>query len=343
MALLEVRDLKVTFPTRHKALHALRGVNLSLEKGERLGVVGESGAGKSMAAFAILNLIAAPGRITGGEVWFEGRDLTRLPRHELRRIRGNRIAMIFQDPMMTLNPVLSIATQMVETLKAHQQITDREARRLAIDKLREVAIPSPETRIDAYPHELSGGLRQRVVIAIALLSNPAIIVADEPTTALDVTIQAEIMDLMLRLCRDHEVGLILITHDLAVVAQVTQRILVMYAGQVIESGPTRKIIEAARHPYTRGLIAALPQKNRPGSQLNQIPGSMPTLDAIPAGCPFHPRCGYATDLCTREVPALRHLDDGHHAACLRAEEIRDALTAEAATGAAAEAAAEAQT
>jgi len=329
MALLEVRDLRVTFPTRHGPLHALRGVDLSVEKGERLGVVGESGAGKSMAAFAILNLIAEPGYIAGGEVWFEGRDLTTLPRHALRQIRGNRISMIFQDPMMTLNPVLSVGTQMVETLKAHRRITDHEARRLAVEKLREVAIPAPEQRIDAYPHELSGGLRQRVVIAIALLTDPALIVADEPTTALDVTIQAEIMALLLHLCRAHDVGLILITHDLAVVAQVTQRILVLYAGQVIESGPTAEIIAEARHPYTRGLIAALPQKNRPGSRLHQIPGSMPALDAIPEGCAFHPRCGFATDRCARELPALRRLAAGHHAACLRAEEIREALTAEA--------------
>ena len=335
MALLEVRDLWVTFPTRHGPLHALRGVDLTLAAGERLGIVGESGAGKSMAAFAILNLIAEPGHIAHGEVWFEGRDLTRLPRSALRRIRGNRISMIFQDPMMTLNPVLSVATQMVETLKAHRGISEREARRLAIDKLGEVQIPAPERRIDAYPHELSGGLRQRVVIAIALLTEPAIIVADEPTTALDVTVQAEIMALMRQLCREHGVGLILITHDLAVVAQVTQRILVMYAGKVIEAGPTAGIIAEARHPYTRGLIAALPQRNRPGRRLNQIPGSMPSLDAIPAGCAFHPRCDFATAPCRREIPGLRPLAAGHHAACRRAEDIRAALADAAAAGAAA--------
>ncbi|MDX1609514.1 MAG: ABC transporter ATP-binding protein [Halofilum sp. (in: g-proteobacteria)] len=318
MALLEVKGLEVTFPDRHGALQALRRVDFHVEKGERLGIVGESGAGKSMAAFALLGLVSEPGYISAGEVWFEGRDLVKLPRRELRDIRGHRISMIFQDPNMTLNPVMTIGQQMVETLHAHQDISDAEAKRRSIEKLREVAIPSPAARFDSYPHELSGGLRQRVVIAIALLTDPALIVADEPTTALDVTIQAEIMALILELCEQHGVGLILITHDLAVVAQVTQRMVVMYAGQVVESGKTRDLIERPRHPYTQGLIKALPQQNEPGARLHQIPGNMPTLDAIPDGCSFHPRCPFAQDRCRTEWPQLRRVA-GREVACHRAE------------------------
>ncbi len=234
MALLEVRGLEVAFPQgpRDEAL-ALRGVDLDLDPGERLGVVGESGAGKSMLAFAILNLISAPGRISAGSIRFDGRNLLTLPPREIRNIRGNRISMIFQDPMMTLNPVLTIGRQMVETLQAHRRIGWAKARKLSIERLAQVAIPTPESRFDSYPHELSGGLRQRVVIAIALLTDPEIIIADEPTTALDVTIQAEIMSLILRLCRENRVGLILITHDLGVVAEVSERLMIMYAGKVV--------------------------------------------------------------------------------------------------------------
>ena len=320
MALLEVRDLEVEFPTRHGVLYALRGMNLTLEAGERLGIVGESGAGKSMAAFAILNLISEPGRISKGEILFDDRDMITLPQQELRKIRGDRIAMIFQDPMMTLNPVLTVGTQMVETLQAHRNISEAEAKALAIDKLAEVSIPSPEARFDAYPHELSGGLRQRVVIAIALLTDPAIIIADEPTTALDVTIQAEILALLLNLCQAHKMGLILITHDLAVVSQVTERILVMYAGRIVEQGPTRRIIDNPTHPYTKGLIAALPEQNKPGQPLNQIRGSMPSLDNIPPGCAFSPRCDLADKRCNEEIPQLREVGS-QSAACHHAEEV----------------------
>ncbi|MGI9408024.1 MAG: ABC transporter ATP-binding protein [Hyphomicrobiaceae bacterium] len=308
MALLEVDNLEVTFPTRRGKLHALRGVSLSLDAGERLGIVGESGAGKSMAAFAILNLISEPGRISDGHIRFEGRDLATTSEDEIRAIRGDRISMIFQDPMMTLNPVMTVGTQMVETLQAHRTISETDARDLSIAKLAEVQIPSPEARFDAYPHELSGGLRQRVVIAIALLSDPAIIIADEPTTALDVTIQAEILALLLALCRDHDTALILITHDLAVVSQVTEQVMVMYAGRIVEAGPTRRIIDAPQHPYTRGLIAALPEQNKPGQPLNQIPGSMPSLDNVPPGCAFSPRCTFADDLCRSDIPELNDPD-----------------------------------
>ncbi len=305
MALLEVRGLEVAFPKGpHDEALALRGVDLDLDPGERLGVVGESGAGKSMLAFAILNLISEPGRISAGSIRFDGRNLLTLPAKEIRNIRGNRISMIFQDPMMTLNPVLTIGRQMVETLQAHRRIGWAKARKLSIERLAQVAIPTPESRFDSYPHELSGGLRQRVVIAIALLTDPEIIIADEPTTALDVTIQAEIMSLILRLCRDNRVGLILITHDLGVVAEVSERLMIMYAGKVVEEGPTRQIIDHPGHPYSRGLLAALPQRVERGQRLNQIPGTMPGIADLPAGCAYHPRCERAIAGCHIEIPEL---------------------------------------
>ncbi len=320
MALLEVKNLGIEFPMRREVLRALQDVSFSLNLGERLGIVGESGAGKSIAAFAILNPLSKPGRINAGEILFEGRDLTRLDDEAMREIRGNRISMIFQDPMMTLNPVLTIETQMIEVLQAHREISVGDARQLAIEKLREVAIPSPEDRLKCYPHELSGGQRQRIVIATALLTDPSIIIADEPSTALDVTIQAGIMALMLNLCKNHNVGLILITHDLAVVSQVTERVVVMYAGRVVEEGPTADIVTHPRHPYTRGLISALPQEGTAGKRLNQIPGSMPTLDAIPDGCAFHPRCDHAEDICRAAVPEL--IQVGRQIArCVKAEKL----------------------
>ena len=318
MALLEVKDLEVEFPLGRKTLRALHGVSFSVDRGERLGIVGESGAGKSIAAFSILNLISRPGRITGGQILFDGADLAHVSKEEMRHIRGNRISMIFQDPMMTLNPVLTIGTQMVECLLAHKDISEKDAKRIAIDKLTEVKIPSAAKRFDSYPHELSGGMRQRVVIAIALLTDPALIIADEPTTALDVTIQAEIMALMLDLCVDHKVALMLITHDLAVVSQVTQNVVVLYAGRVAEEGPTRGIIEEPKHPYTRGLLGALPQTNQPGARLNQIPGSMPTLEAVPEGCAFNPRCEFADDTCRADNPTARPFGS-HRVACHHVE------------------------
>lgn len=322
MALLEVKNLHVEFPSRRGVLKALRDVNFTVEKGERLGIVGESGAGKSLAAFATINLLSKPGRIAEGEIIFEGQDLTKLNDDEMRKIRGNRISMIFQDPMMTLNPVLTIGTQMIETLQAHRKISKEEARLIAIDRLNEVRIPSAEERLNAYPHELSGGMRQRVVIAIALLTEPSLIIADEPTTALDVTIQAEIMSLMLDLCKIHNVGLVLITHDLAVVSQVTQKIIVMYAGRVAEYGKTADVIQEPRHPYTRGLMSALPQQNQAGQRLYQIPGSMPTLDKMPDGCGFCPRCEFAGELCETTVPDLLDLE-GHQVRCFKAAELRE--------------------
>lgn len=302
MALLEVKDLEVCFGLRSGAVKALRDINFSLERGERLGIVGESGAGKSVLGFSILNLISRPGYISKGAVNFEGQNLADLKPHQLREIRGNRISMIFQDPMMTLNPVLTIGQQMVECLLAHRKMRESDARKIALQKLQQVQIPSPETRLDQYPHELSGGMRQRIVIAIGLLLDPDVIIADEPTTALDVTIQAEIMDLMLNLCEQNNVALILITHDLGVVSEVTQNMMVMYAGRVIERGPTKEIINDPQHPYTQGLMNALPQMAQAGQKLNQIKGAMPPLQRIPTGCAFNPRCEYVMEICRHNLP-----------------------------------------
>jgi peptide/nickel transport system ATP-binding protein len=314
--LLEVKDLEVKFALRFGDLTAINGVNFSLDRGERLGIVGESGAGKSVTGFAIINLLSKPGYISAGQVIFEGQELNRLPEEDMRKIRGNRISMIFQDPMMTLNPVLTIKTQMVETVLAHEHVSRAEAVDLALDKLKKVHIPSPEKRIHQYPHECSGGMRQRIVVAIALLTNPAMIIADEPTTALDVTIQAEIMDLLQELCESEKMGLILITHDLAVVSQVTERIAVMYAGKIVEIGSTQTVIHEPEHPYTRGLIKALPGSLQPGTRLNQIPGMMPTLTDIPPGCAFHPRCDISDTVCRMEVPTLiSRRDRGRMTAC----------------------------
>lgn len=314
--LLEVIDLEVKFALRLGELTAIDGVSFTLDSGERLGIVGESGAGKSVTGFAIINLLSKPGYISGGEIRFEGKAINRLSEEEMRKIRGNRISMIFQDPMMTLNPVLTIQTQMVETVLAHQDVNRSEATERALEKLRKVHIPSPKKRLGQYPHECSGGMRQRIVVAIALLTNPVLIIADEPTTALDVTIQAEIMDLLLELCESEKMGFILITHDLSVVSQVTERIAVMYAGKIVETGTTESIIHNPKHPYTQGLIHALPGSLQPGTRLNQIPGMMPTLTDIPPGCAFHPRCNISDAVCRMSVPALISIDDHDNmAAC----------------------------
>lgn len=331
MSLLSVRDLTVKFAMRDQTVTALNGISFDLAKGERLGIVGESGAGKSITGFSLMNLLSRPGYIDSGKIEFEGEDVVKMSDKRLRDLRGNRMAMIFQDPMVTLNPVLTIGQQMIETLMAHRKLSREEARQIAIVKLREVYIPSPEERLDQYPHELSGGMRQRIIIAIALLLDPQLIIADEPTTALDVTIQADIMELLLELCQSNQVGLILITHDLGVVSQMTERTLVMYAGRIIEQGRTREIINDPQHPYTQGLINALPQQTVPGQRLKQIPGNMPGLASIPAGCAFNPRCKYATDLCRSQIPEVVQYGDlkvaCHEVQRLQADEDRQEVRA----------------
>jgi peptide/nickel transport system ATP-binding protein len=315
--LLEVEDLEVKFALRFGDLTAIDGISFTLDRRDKLGLVGESGAGKSVTGFSIINLISKPGYISGGRILFEGKRLDNLPDEKMRDIRGNRISMIFQDPMMTLNPVLTIGTQMTETVLAHQNVSQQDAMDIALEKLKKVYIPSPEKRLFQYPHECSGGMRQRIVVAIALLTSPALIIADEPTTALDVTIQAGIMDLLSELCETEDMGLILITHDLAVVSQVTEKIAVMYAGKVIEAGPTDDIIAKPRHPYTIGLINSLPGGGRAGSRLKQIPGMMPTLTDIPKGCAFHPRCTFQEGVCREKMPPMVPVNDGRQrAACL---------------------------
>ncbi|EGB14023.1 oligopeptide/dipeptide ABC transporter, ATPase subunit [Pseudodesulfovibrio mercurii] len=317
--LIDIKNLRVDFALRAGRVRAVRDVSLVINKGERLGIVGESGAGKSVLGFSLINLISKPGKITGGQILFDGRDLTKLNADQMRHIRGNEISMIFQDPMMTLNPVLTIGTQMKETILAHMDVSDKEAEAICLDKLRKVYIPSPEKRLKQYPHEFSGGMRQRIVIAISLLTSPKLIIADEPTTALDVTIQAEIMDLLLELCEKENMGLILITHDLAVVSEVTQRIAVLYAGKVVELGAARELIENPQHPYTKGLIQALPQMAGGAKRLNQIPGMMPSLLNMPKGCPFEPRCTVSCERCKTEIPKLHELGNGTQVACFMCE------------------------
>ena len=302
--MLKVNNLEVTFNLRNGPVKALHNVTFTINKCERVGLVGESGAGKSVVGFSILNLLSIPGFISKGEVIFDGKDLTKLNYKDLRSIRGNRISMIFQDPMVTLNPVLTIGQQMLEVLTTHTKISPKEATKIVIDKLQKVQIPSPERRLQQYPHELSGGMRQRIVIAISLLLNPELIIADEPTTALDVTIQAEIMDLLLELCANQGVGILLITHDLGIIAKITQRAIVLYSGSIIEQGPTAQIIKNPQHPYTQGLLKALPQYSHPGRRLNQIPGIMPSLHRVPSGCAFHPRCEHCMEICQKEIPPL---------------------------------------
>jgi peptide/nickel transport system ATP-binding protein len=303
VSLLEVADLQTEFATRDGVLRAVQGVSFALDRGQILGLVGESGSGKSVTGFSILGLIDAPGRIAGGSVRFDGQDLVGAPEQRLRALRGKRIAMIFQDPMMTLNPVLSVETQMVETVLAHDQVSRQAARERAIDALGRVGIASPAERLAQYPHQFSGGMRQRVAIAIALLHSPDLVIADEPTTALDVTVQGQILYEMQKLVREVGSALIWITHDLAVIAGLADRVAVMYAGRVVEEGAVEEVLDAPAHPYTRGLLDSVPANNVGARRLNQIPGMTPSLLKLAPGCAFRERCRFAAARCG-EMPQL---------------------------------------
>ncbi|CAO3381195.1 ABC transporter ATP-binding protein [Azospirillum argentinense] len=313
--LLEVRGLRTELPARQGALNVLDGVSFSLGRGRILGLVGESGSGKSATAFSIMGLLDPPARVAGGSIRFAGRELAGLPERELRRLRGNRIAMIFQDPMMTLNPVLTIGAQIVETVLAHARVGRAEARRRARDALGRVGVPGPEERLDAHPHELSGGLRQRVAIAIALLHEPDLIIADEPTTALDATIQAQILREIRGLVEGGRTAVLWITHDLSVAEQLSDEIAVMYAGRIVEQAPAGELLSRPAHPYTAGLLASLPRGPR-GSRLTPIPGLPPTLSGRPAGCAFRPRCAAAVPACAADPPWRGRTDGRGGVRCL---------------------------
>jgi peptide/nickel transport system ATP-binding protein len=312
MNTLEVRNLRTHFTTRAGVVKAVDDVSFTVSRGEVLGLVGESGSGKSVTGFSIIGLVDPPGRIVDGAILYQGRDLSTLPDREMRSLRGNRIAMIFQDPMMTLNPVLRIDTQMIEAVRAHTNASHAEARAQSRDALGMVGIPSPEERLSAYPHQFSGGMRQRVAIAIALLHKPDLIIADEPTTALDVTIQAQILSEVQRLAAEYGTALIWITHDLSVIAGLADRIAVMYAGRIVETGDAATVLDHPLHPYTAGLIGSVPSRNRRGEPLRQIPGMTPSLLSLPPGCAFRTRCARSDAACEQE-PAESEGD--HRARC----------------------------
>jgi peptide/nickel transport system ATP-binding protein len=326
-ALLSVRDLRVEFATRKGPLVALDGVSFEIAPGEVLGVVGESGAGKSLTGLAIIGLLDPPGRIAGGEIRLDGARIDNLPPARMREIRGRRVGIIFQDPLTSLNPLLRIGDQLSETILAHTSVTRRQARERAVAWLSEVGIPSPEKRIDGYPHEFSGGMRQRVVIALALCAEPALVIADEPTTALDVSVQAQIIAVLKNLTRRHGAAVMLITHDMGVIAETADRVAVMYAGRIAEIGDVGQLVRSPLHPYTQGLMAAIPTLESRARRLAQIPGAMPRLSAIPRGCAFAPRCPKAFDRCVERPPLLSARDS--HAACWLYEEHEAPVVAEA--------------
>jgi peptide/nickel transport system ATP-binding protein len=299
---LSVRNLKVEFVTRRSVLRAIDDVSFDIARGEVLGVVGESGAGKSVTGLAVIGLIDPPGRIAGGEIYLSGLRVDNLSPEAMRRVRGKRIGMIFQDPLTSLNPLYRVGDQLVETITTHLNLNQTAARKRAIDLLAEVGIPAPDKRIDAYPHEFSGGMRQRVVIALAICAEPELIIADEPTTALDVSVQAQIIALIKRLGRDHGTAVMLVTHDMGVIAETSDRVAVMYAGRVAEIGPVQDVVQNPLHPYAKGLMGAIPTLASEANRLVQIPGSMPRLSAIPQGCSFNPRCSQAFDRCRIERP-----------------------------------------
>ena len=317
--LLQVRHLRVEFPTRRGTLTAVDDVSFDIAPGEILGMVGESGAGKSMTGAAIIGLLEPPGRVAGGEVLLEGRRIDDLPQSELRKIRGRKVGAIFQDPLTSLNPLYKIGDQLTETILTHLEMSPAAARARAVRLLEEVGIPAASERLDHYPHQFSGGMRQRVVIALALAAEPQLIIADEPTTALDVSIQAQIIGLLKRLGRQHGTAVLLITHDMGVIAETADRVAVMYAGRIAEIGPVADIIKRPQHPYTIGLMGAIPDMSRKVERLVQIDGAMPRLDAIPSGCAFHPRCPRALARCRTDRPELLSAGSGRAACWLAGE------------------------
>ncbi|ANH95567.1 methionine ABC transporter ATP-binding protein [Streptomyces sp. SAT1] len=314
--LLEVRDLHVEFRTRDGIAHAVNGVSYEVDAGRTLAVLGESGSGKSVTAQAIMGILdMPPGRITGGEILFQGRDLLKLPEEERRAVRGAKIAMIFQDALSSLNPVLTVGDQLAEMFTVHRGLSRRQARAKAVELMDRVRIPAAAQRVRDYPHQFSGGMRQRIMIAMALALEPDLIMADEPTTALDVTVQAQVMDLLAELRREFDMGLILITHDLGVVADVADEIAVMYAGRIVERAPVHDVYKRPAHPYTRGLLESIPRLDQKGRELYAIKGLPPNLTRIPAGCAFHPRCPMARDVCRTDVPPLYEVDARRGSAC----------------------------
>ncbi|MBL8700974.1 MAG: ABC transporter ATP-binding protein [Alphaproteobacteria bacterium] len=318
-ALLEVRDLKTWFDGDGGTYRAVDGVSFSLEAGRTLGIVGESGCGKSVTSLSVMGLIPRPpGRIAGGEILLDGVDLLRLSPAELRELRGSRMAMIFQEPMTSLNPAYTVGDQIVEGIRRHRKLGHAEARAKAIEMLRLVRIPAPEQRFDEYPHKLSGGMRQRAMIAMALACGPKLLIADEPTTALDVTIQAQILDLLRRLREETGTAIILITHDLGVIAEVADDVAVMYAGKIVERAPVRRLFDQPQHPYTIGLLGAIPELDRRRERLATIEGTVPDLSAALPGCRFAPRCPFAEARCGADEPALLDVEPGHAVACWRA-------------------------
>jgi peptide/nickel transport system ATP-binding protein len=306
---LSVRDLVVEFPTRRGKLTAVDHISFDIAPGEVLGVVGESGAGKSMTGTAVIGLLEPPGRIAGGEILLKGERIDNLPPDQMRRIRGKRIGMVFQDPLTSLNPLYKVGEQLIETIQTHLPLNAAQARARAIDLLAEVGISAPDKRIDNYPHQFSGGMRQRVVLALALCAEPELVIADEPTTALDVSVQAQIIQLLKKLCKDHGTAVMLITHDMGVIAETADRVAVMYAGRIAEIGPVQDVIKRARHPYTSGLMGSIPTLDGHADRLVQIPGSMPRLTAIPKGCAFNPRCPKVFERCLVERPDPMAVDN----------------------------------
>ena len=316
--ILRIVDLKTYFDTRAGVAKAVDGVNFEIRQGETLGIVGESGCGKSVTALSIMQLFPSPpGRFAGGEIRFKGEDLVKLSRKKMRRIRGRQISMIFQEPMSSLNPVYTIGDQIVEAIRLHQNSTKKEANTKAIEMLELVGIPSPELRINDHPHQMSGGMRQRAMIAMALSCNPSMLIADEPTTALDVTIQAQILELMNELKEKFGAAIMFITHDLGVVAETTENVIVMYAGRVVEHASTEVLFESPLHPYTQGLIGSIPDDEaiKKKSKLTEIKGIVPSLTALPPGCLFHPRCPKRIEICEQKAPVLIKFDAGHEVAC----------------------------